>query len=270
MWRFLGSSARHAQISLGDPEILSVHGVGEAMWWEIIPAFRRPNRFSSRITWWAQSLSSSCRKISSFWKDATLPLCITRKPAAHTLTVAVGLQSSYIRWGVPLKDLFCINFAVDAFCVQHIESKLAYDVLLRSSLTACPAVVLSFLPVQALCFPIDTSLSFVQANKLIRDLKPTNLVLPLQYTLPPLLQPHRTDLVIETVRFGLSKRHHMQEFSWLAHAVYESTMPDISSMVSRDWLALPVCAYPVTKLSWIGLIWFPRCADQFWALTSYW
>lgn len=51
---------------------------------------------------------------------------------------------------------------------------------------------------KALCFPIDTSLSFVQANKLIRDLKPANLVLPLQYTLPPLLQPHRTDLVIET------------------------------------------------------------------------
>lgn len=51
---------------------------------------------------------------------------------------------------------------------------------------------------KALCFPIDTSLSFVQANKLIRDLKPTNLVLPLQYTLPPLLQPHRSDLVIET------------------------------------------------------------------------
>ncbi|KAH8025982.1 hypothetical protein HPB51_015287 [Rhipicephalus microplus] len=50
---------------------------------------------------------------------------------------------------------------------------------------------------KALCFPIDTSLSFVQANKLIRDLKPTNLVLPLQYTLPPPLQPHRSDLVIE-------------------------------------------------------------------------
>ncbi|KAH7969080.1 hypothetical protein HPB52_014524 [Rhipicephalus sanguineus] len=52
---------------------------------------------------------------------------------------------------------------------------------------------------KALCFPIDTSLSFVQANKLIRDLKPTNLVLPLQYTLPPPLQPHRSDLVIEAL-----------------------------------------------------------------------
>lgn len=45
--------------------------------------------------------------------------------------------------------------------------------------------------------PIDTSLSFVQANKLVRDLKPSNLVLPAQYTQPPLLQPHRTDLVID-------------------------------------------------------------------------
>lgn len=52
---------------------------------------------------------------------------------------------------------------------------------------------------QALCFPIDTSLSFVQANKLIRDLKPSNLVLPRQYTIPPILQPHRSDLVIEAV-----------------------------------------------------------------------
>ncbi|XP_064480240.1 integrator complex subunit 9-like [Ornithodoros turicata] len=45
--------------------------------------------------------------------------------------------------------------------------------------------------------PIDTSLSFSQANKLVRDLKPTNLVMPAQYTQPPLLQPHRNDLVIE-------------------------------------------------------------------------
>lgn len=52
---------------------------------------------------------------------------------------------------------------------------------------------------QALCFPIDTSLSFVQANKLVRDLKPSNLVLPRQHTVPPLLQPHRSDLVIEAV-----------------------------------------------------------------------
>ncbi|KAG0409769.1 hypothetical protein HPB47_013124 [Ixodes persulcatus] len=50
---------------------------------------------------------------------------------------------------------------------------------------------------KALCFPIDTSLSFVQANKLVRDLKPSNLVLPRQHTVPPLLQPHRSDLVIE-------------------------------------------------------------------------
>lgn len=37
----------------------------------------------------------------------------------------------------------------------------------------------------------------MQANKLIRDLKPSNLVIPYQYTQPPLLHRHRTDLVIQ-------------------------------------------------------------------------
>ncbi len=46
--------------------------------------------------------------------------------------------------------------------------------------------------------PIDTSLNFAQANKLIRDLKPLNLVLPHNYTTPPPLHRHRTDLVIES------------------------------------------------------------------------
>uniref|UniRef100_A0A090X8J5 Putative cleavage and polyadenylation specificity factor cpsf subunit n=1 Tax=Ixodes ricinus TaxID=34613 RepID=A0A090X8J5_IXORI len=46
---------------------------------------------------------------------------------------------------------------------------------------------------KALCFPIDTSLSFVQANKLVRDLKPSNLVLPRQHTgaPPPAAAPER-------------------------------------------------------------------------------
>lgn len=47
--------------------------------------------------------------------------------------------------------------------------------------------------------PIDTSLNFTQANKLIRDLKPEHLVIPECYTQPPITAPHRTDLVIEPV-----------------------------------------------------------------------
>lgn len=46
--------------------------------------------------------------------------------------------------------------------------------------------------------PIDTSLNFTQANKLIRDLKPGALVVPHCYTLPPVTAPNRTDLVIDT------------------------------------------------------------------------
>jgi len=47
--------------------------------------------------------------------------------------------------------------------------------------------------------PIDTSLNFTQANKLIRDLKPEHLVIPEVYTQPPGMAPHRTDLVIESI-----------------------------------------------------------------------
>uniref|UniRef100_T1JKD7 Beta-Casp domain-containing protein n=1 Tax=Strigamia maritima TaxID=126957 RepID=T1JKD7_STRMM len=46
--------------------------------------------------------------------------------------------------------------------------------------------------------PIDTGLSYAQANKLIRDLKPSYLVVPEQYTLPPPLHPHRSDLVLQS------------------------------------------------------------------------
>ena len=44
--------------------------------------------------------------------------------------------------------------------------------------------------------PIDTSLSFTQSNKLIRDLKPSNLMVPEVYLNPPASAPLRTDLVI--------------------------------------------------------------------------
>lgn len=46
---------------------------------------------------------------------------------------------------------------------------------------------------------IDTSLNFMQANKLIKDLKPNALVIPDIYTQPPASAVHRTDLVIEAI-----------------------------------------------------------------------
>uniref|UniRef100_T1I8H8 Integrator complex subunit 9-like C-terminal domain-containing protein n=3 Tax=Rhodnius prolixus TaxID=13249 RepID=T1I8H8_RHOPR len=45
--------------------------------------------------------------------------------------------------------------------------------------------------------PIDTSLNFTQANKLIRELKPGTLAVPQPYTIPPPAHAHRTDLVID-------------------------------------------------------------------------
>lgn len=44
---------------------------------------------------------------------------------------------------------------------------------------------------------IDTSLNFTQANKLIKDLKPSTLVVPECYTKPPTTAPNLTELVIE-------------------------------------------------------------------------
>lgn len=46
---------------------------------------------------------------------------------------------------------------------------------------------------------IDTSLNFMQANKLIKDLKPATLVIPECYTQPPSSATHRADLIIEPI-----------------------------------------------------------------------
>ncbi|KAK3764323.1 hypothetical protein RRG08_008805 [Elysia crispata] len=56
-----------------------------------------------------------------------------------------------------------------------------------------------FLPLaMRVCYcPIDTSLNFSQANKLIRELRPLHLVVSGTYTRPPTLEPMRNDLTIE-------------------------------------------------------------------------
>lgn len=45
--------------------------------------------------------------------------------------------------------------------------------------------------------PIETSLNFQQANKLLKELKPEVIVVPESYTQPPSIAPHKPDLVIE-------------------------------------------------------------------------
>ncbi|KAG5681645.1 hypothetical protein PVAND_011060 [Polypedilum vanderplanki] len=45
--------------------------------------------------------------------------------------------------------------------------------------------------------PIETTLNFQQANKLIKDLKPETLVIPKVYTHPPAIAANREDLVID-------------------------------------------------------------------------
>lgn len=53
------------------------------------------------------------------------------------------------------------------------------------------------LTMKAVHCPIDTSLNFTQANKLIRELKPSTLVVPQSYTIPPPSHAHRSELVID-------------------------------------------------------------------------
>ncbi|KAK9505076.1 hypothetical protein O3M35_009218 [Rhynocoris fuscipes] len=53
------------------------------------------------------------------------------------------------------------------------------------------------LAMKAVHCPIDTSLNFTQANKLIRELKPGTLAVPQPYTVPPPAHAHRGDLVID-------------------------------------------------------------------------
>ncbi|KAG4077555.1 hypothetical protein HA402_002982 [Bradysia odoriphaga] len=53
------------------------------------------------------------------------------------------------------------------------------------------------LAMKAIYCPIETSLNFQQANKLLKDLKPGNIVIPDSYTQPPAMAPHKTDLVID-------------------------------------------------------------------------
>jgi len=56
-----------------------------------------------------------------------------------------------------------------------------------------------FLPLEMrVCYcPIDTSLNFAQANKLIKDLRPQHLVVSESYTKPPPIDPFRNDLTID-------------------------------------------------------------------------
>ena len=65
----------------------------------------------------------------------------------------------------------------------------------------CSFIIISYflqpLAMKAVYCPIDTSLNFNQAKKLIRDLKPSCIAVPEQYTVPPAFAPTRTDLVID-------------------------------------------------------------------------
>uniref|UniRef100_A0A336LRJ7 CSON002133 protein n=1 Tax=Culicoides sonorensis TaxID=179676 RepID=A0A336LRJ7_CULSO len=53
------------------------------------------------------------------------------------------------------------------------------------------------LAMKAVYCPIDTSLNFQQANKLIKELKPGVLIIPESYTVPPPMLPQKIELTID-------------------------------------------------------------------------
>lgn len=58
--------------------------------------------------------------------------------------------------------------------------------------------------------PIDTSLNFTQATKLIRELKPGTLVIPESYTRgPQISSSQRIDLLIDVVSISIIMGTHM-------------------------------------------------------------
>lgn len=71
-------------------------------------------------------------------------------------------------------------------------------------------ILAPFHPVSMKVFhcPIDTSLSFPQANKLIRELKPRHLVVSDVYTTPPIAYPQRSDLTIDGELSPIACRKH--------------------------------------------------------------
>jgi integrator complex subunit 9 len=58
---------------------------------------------------------------------------------------------------------------------------------------------------KAIYCPIDTSLNFIQVNKLIKELKPVNLIVSEKYTVPPLNLKHKTDMVVDPDESNLIK-----------------------------------------------------------------
>ncbi|CAH0380737.1 unnamed protein product [Bemisia tabaci] len=99
--------------------------------------------------------------------------------------------------------VFCghpsLRFGASVHFVELWGSNPAHTIIFTEPDFAYLDALAPFQPLamKAVHCPIDTSLNFVQANKLVRELKPANLVLPDCYTVPPPSLPHRTDLVIQ-------------------------------------------------------------------------
>ena len=93
-----------------------------------------------------------------------------------------------------------IDLKLGAQLTSNIGKKTLLFFMTSFLFFVCVCVWISVLFLQVSYCPIDTSLSFAQANKLIRELKPIHLVLAEQYLSPPIMFPHNTNLKIDCVK----------------------------------------------------------------------
>lgn len=119
----------------------------------------------------------------------------------YTSTYAEGFSSDYRQPCVVFCGHPSLRFGDAVHFVQLWGSNPQHTIIFTEPDFPYLDALAPFQPLamKAVHCPIDTSLNFTQANKLIRDLKPETLVIPECYTQPPLTAPHRTDLVIEPV-----------------------------------------------------------------------
>lgn len=102
----------------------------------------------------------------------------------------------FVDWNVILFRLFCIKIVI-VRCYFLIFISRDYKVIKRLPIFLSVNILKIC---QQVCYcPVDTSLSFAQANKLIRDLRPLHLVVSETYTTPPPQAPLRSDLTIDWV-----------------------------------------------------------------------
>jgi len=93
----------------------------------------------------------------------------------------------------------CLRFGDIVHVIESWGSNHANTIIFTEAEFSYIECLIPYQPLamKTLYCPIDTSLNFHQANKLIKDLKPSLLVTQEEYLVPPKNHPHRIELIID-------------------------------------------------------------------------